>query len=180
MYTDDDFDNLLNGSSPVSDLVAEERRAVAIMVDESAPPKKHRRHVQPVAIGAIIVALLGGGGAATAAVTGIWAPWAQDDPLAILHYELPSGVSCEMRIGNVKEAPPEVSDVIRESLVGVEFNNADVIENATTGESKDVLTDDNAYQDAYNGTVVTYIDDALDAHGIENAKPQYSAQANCE
>ncbi|GAA3933293.1 hypothetical protein [Microbacterium soli] len=180
MYTDDDFDNLLNGSSPVRGLMAEERRAVAIMVDESAPPKSPRRNAQPIAIGAIVVAFLGCGGAAAAAVTGIWAPWAQDDALATLHYELPSGVSCEMRIGNVKQAPPEVSDLIRKSLVGVEFKSADVIENATPGDSKDVLTDDNAYQDAYNWTVATYIDDALKAHGIDNATPQFSAQANCE
>lgn len=177
MYTGD-FDTLLDRSSPVGELAAEERRAVAMMIDRSVPAKEHRRVVRPIAIGAIAVALLGGGGVATAAVTGLWDQWAQDDPLAILHYELPSGVACEMRIGNVQEAPEEVSDLIRESLAGVNFNNSDVVENA--GASKDVLSDDNAYQDAYNWTVVTFIDDVLKADGLDRAEPQYSAQANCE
>lgn len=178
MYTDE-FENLLDGSSPVGELAAEERRAVAMMIDEAAPaPKKHRHLVRPFAIGAIAVAFLGGGGVAAAAVTGFWDQWAQDDPLAILHYELPSGVACEMRIGNVQEAPAEVSDLIRESLAGVDFDDADVIENAPAGE--DVLSDDDSYQAAYNWTIVAYIEDALKADGLESAEPQYSAQGNCE
>lgn len=180
MYSDDDLDSLLNGSRPVIDLGSEVRRTVTVMVEESASTNKHRRRLQPVAIGAIVVTLFGGGTATAAAVTGIWAPWAQDDPLAILHYELPSGASCEMRIGKVEHASPEVSGVIRESLRGKEFGDADVIENAFEGGPRDVLVDDNVYQDAYNGTVVAYIDAALSAHGIDYAKLQYSAQANCE
>ncbi len=156
MYTDE-FENLLDGSSPVGELAAEERRAVAMMIDEAAPaPKKHRRLVRPFAIGAIAVAFLGGGGVAAAAVTGF----------------------CEMRIGNVQEAPAEVSDLIRESLAGVDFDDADVIENAPAGE--DVLSDDDSYQAAYNWTIVAYIEDALKADGLESAEPQYSAQGNCE
>lgn len=177
MHTDE-FENLLAASRPVGELAPDERRAVALMVDQSTPSKERRRIVRPIAIGAIAVVLLGGGGVAAAAATGFWDQWAQDDPLAILHYELPSGVACEMRIGNVQEAPAEVSDLIRESLAGVEFNDADIVENATAGQ--DVLSDDRAYQDAYNWTVVTFIDAALKADGVDRAEPQYSAQANCE
>lgn len=174
----DEFGRLLDGSGPVRELTADERRAVAMMIVESAPPKKHRRLARPIAIGAIAVTLLGGGGVAAAAVTGLWDQWAQDDPLAVLHYKLPSGIACEMRIGNIREAPTEAADVIRESLAGVEFNDDDVVENAIAGE--DVLRNDDAYQSAYNSTVVTYIEDALKARGLERAVPQYSAQANCE
>lgn len=174
----DELAKQLDGSSPVKDLTAGERRAVRMMVEKVSPSKNRPRVVRPIAIGSIAVALLGGGGVAAAAVTGLWDKWAEDDPLAILHYELPSGLACEMRIGNVQGAPAEISDTIRSSLTGVEFTDADVIKNATANH--DVLSDDDAYQIAYNWTVVVFINDALKTDVLDHTEPQYSAQANCE
>lgn len=172
----DEIDELLKMSDPASELTAKERRAAAEMVDQSMPPKR-RRYARPLAVGTIAAVLLCGGGMAAAAATGLWDGWAQDDALAILHYELPSGVPCEIRIGNVQGAPDAVDDAIRDALAGAEFDDAEVA--SSIDNSVDPLTDDEAYENAYNWTVVAHIDEALKANGLESVKPQYSAQGNC-
>lgn len=172
----DEIDKLLKMGDPASELTAKERRVAAEMLDQPMPSRR-RRYARPLAVGTIAAVLLCGGGMAAAAVTGLWDGWAQDDALAILHYELPSGVPCEMRIGNVQGAPDAVDDVIRDALAGAEFNDADVA--SSIDDSGEPLTDDEAYQNAYNCTVVAHIDDALKANGLESAQPQYSAQGSC-
>jgi len=180
MHTDE-VDKLLTMSDPASDLTPRERQLAAEMVDQSLPAKRVRRYARPIAVGAIAAVLLGGGGVAAAAVTGLWAPWAENDALAILHYELPSGVPCEMRIGNVQGTPDEVDDIIREAMDGVKLDDADVAAAAASiGDIGNTFTDDEAFQTGYNWAIVQRLEAALAAHDLNSEFPQFSAQGVCE
>jgi len=180
MHTDE-VDKLLTMSDPASELTLGEQQLSAEMIDQSMPAKRLRRYARPIAAGAIAAVLLGGGGVAAAAVTGLWDPWAEKDALAILHYELPSGASCDMRVGNVQGAPDEVDDVIRDAMDGVVIDDADVVEGATYGGNiGDPLTDDEAYQTGFNWAIIRHLEAALAAHDLESEFPQFSAQGVCE
>lgn len=180
MHTDD-VDMLLTMSDPAGELADRERQVAAAMVDQSIAAKRRRRHARPIAAGASGALLLAGGGMAATAATGLWDRWAHDDPLAVLHYELPSGTPCEMRIGNVQGAPDEVHDLIRETLAGVNFDDADIAHGAALGgASGDVSSDDRAYQTGYNWSVVHHVEEALAAHDLDGEVSQFNAQAVCE
>jgi hypothetical protein len=179
MHTDE-IDTLLNAGDPANELTAAEQRVVAEMVGRSVPARMRRRYARPIAVGAIAAVLIGGGGMAAAAVTGLWDPWAQNDALATLSYELPSGVSCELRIGNVQGAPDEVDDVIREALSGAQFSAADVAEGAASIGSADTTSDDEAYQTGFNWAVNLRIERALEAHDLDGKWASFSGQAICE
>lgn len=174
-----EVDTLLTMSDPARDLTVRERHAVAAMVTQSTPTAKTRRHLRPIAIAGITAALLGGGGIAVAA-TGLWNGWAEDDALAILKYELPSGVSCERRIGNVQGAPDEVDEVIRATLAGADIDDAEVAEGAAYVGASDPLTDDDAYQAGYNWAIILRIEEALTARGLDDKWASLEGQGICQ
>lgn len=174
----DDLGKLLAGSDPVGELSPRERQALSAMVDRSVPPR--RRRYAPVAVTAIAAALLGGGGMAAAAATGLWSPWAQNDPLVAVEYELPSGASCEYRFGNVEGAPDEVDDVIRDALAGVEFSDKEIIEGADhVGVAGDPLADDHAYETGLMWAVQLRIEEALVAHDLDNQWASIDGEGFC-
>jgi hypothetical protein len=180
MHTDE-VDQLLQASDPARDLTADERRLAAEMVEQSRPVTKRQRYARPIAVAAIAAVALGGGGMAAAAATGLWEGWAQDDALAIVHYTLPSGASCEWRIGNVQGAPDEVEQVIGEALAGVELDHADVAEGVSSlGISGDPLTDDFTYYLGISGAIELRIDAALAAHGLDGGWERMEEQGVCE
>ncbi|MGB4137925.1 MAG: hypothetical protein WA971_15265 [Microbacterium sp.] len=178
MHTDM-FDDLLRQSDPVTALSPAERRAVARMIDQSETVTSWPR-VRLIAIGAIAAALLGGGSVAMAA-TGLWSGWAQNDPLAILYYELPSGASCEMRIGNVRGATDEVDEVIREALADVRFDETDIAKALEArGVTGDPAADDDLYQNGFNLAVTARMQDALEAHGLDGKWAAINAEGACQ
>lgn len=180
MHTDD-IDRLLEMSDPAGELTAEEQRSAAEMVERSTPVTMRRRSARPLAVGAMTALLLGGGGVAAAAVNGLWEGWAQDDALASVRYELPSGVSCEWRIGNVQGAPHEVDDVIREALAGVELDDAEVAEGAeSVGVFGDPLTDDHAYETGISRAITLRIERALAGHELDGTWASIDGQGYCE
>jgi hypothetical protein len=177
----DPLDHLLTMSDPAGDSTADERRLAAEMADRSIPARtSRRRSARPIAVGALAAVLLGGGGMAAAAATGLWEGWAQNDALAVVHYELPSGISCEWRIGNVQGAPDEVDDVIREALAGVKLDDAEIAEGAASvGVSGNPLTDDHAYETGINWAVHLRIQEALEAHDLDGTWSSISGQGFC-
>ena len=180
MYTDE-HDKLLMMSDPADDLTAKEQRLVAEMAEQSTPVTIRRRYARPIAAGAIAAMLLGGGGIAAAAASGLWSPWAQNDALAIVDYELPSGVNCELRIGNVQGAPGEVDDVIRDALAGVEFDDRDIAEGAAyVGVTENPLTDDDAYETGLTSAVHLRIKKALITHDLDGKWASIDGEGFCQ
>ena len=174
-----EIDTLLTMSDPARSLTARERQLTAAMADQSAPVRSRIRFSRSLALSGLVALLLGGGGAVAAAATGLWDGWAQDDAIAILEYELPSGASCEMRIGNVQGAPDEVSNVIRDALTGLTLDDAAVVA-AAGHETGDPLTSDALYQDGVNGAVVQRVEEALTAQNLTSSRPIYFAQGVCQ
>ena len=180
MHTDE-VDQLLKMSDPASDLTPKEQRLTAEMVERSIPARKRQRYGRPIAVATIAAVLLGGGGLAAVAASGLWEGWAQNDALAIVHYELPSGVSCEWRIGNVEGAPDEVDDVIREALAGVELDDVEVAEGAAyVGVSGDPLTDSHTYETGIMWAINLRVEEALRAHGLDDKWASMEGQGLCE
>lgn len=177
MHTDD-IDRLLADSNPVSDLTGKERRLLATLADQSAPTGR-RRYARPIAITAIAATLLAGGGVAAAAANGLWSPWAQNDALITIEYELPSGTECEFRFGNVTGAP-EIDAVIRDALAGVEIEDADIVEGATyVGAAGDPLTDDHAYETGIMWAIQLRIEEALVAHDLDDQWSSIDGEGFC-
>ena len=166
-----EIDTLLTMSDPARSLTARERQLTAAMADQSAPVRSRIRFSRSLALSGLVALLLGGGGAVAAAATGLWDGWAQD--------ELPSGASCEMRIGNVQGAPDEVSNVIRDALTGLTLDDAAVVA-AAGHETGDPLTSDALYQDGVNGAVVQRVEEALTAQNLTSSRPIYFAQGVCQ
>ncbi|WP_309066154.1 hypothetical protein [Microbacterium sp.] len=118
---------------------------------------------------------------AAAAASGIWSGWAEEEPLAVLHYELPSGASCERRIGNVQGAPDEANEVIRDALTGLRLDTADILDGAAySGAADNVLEDDEIYQNAYNWALFLRVQDALEAHGLDTKWASFEGQGICQ
>ena len=179
MHTDD-VDQLLTMSDPAREVTAKQRRLAVEMAEQSRPVEE-RRFARPVAVGAVAAVLLGGGGMAAAAATGLWEGWAQNDALAILQYELPSGASCEWRIGNLEGAPDEVDDIVRDTLTGVEITTADIAEGAAYVDAAgDPRTDDGAFETGYVWAVNLRLQDAYAANGYEGQWWSIEGQGYCE
>lgn len=177
MHTDE-FEALLASSDPVGELTPRERQAVSVMVSRSVAAP--RRRYAPVALTTLAAALLGGGSVAAAAAAGLWSPWAQNDPLVSIEYELPSGTSCEYRFGNIEGAPDEVDDVIRAALSRVKFSDADIIEGAQhVGVTGDPLTNDDAYETGLMWAVQIRIEEALEAHGLDDQWSSIDGEGFC-
>lgn len=117
MTTVDDLDMLLDRSTPelseppgtglaVTELVAASRR--------TATRRRPRRRTAGVVVSSVL--LVAGGTTAAAAKAGGWSlPWA-DDPLTSISYTLPSGRTCEQRIGDLRVADPRAQRIVQRWL----------------------------------------------------------------
>lgn len=174
-----DLDQRLRKSDPARELTPTEHRLVAEMVARSAPVKKGRVS-RPVAVGVVAAVLLGGGGVAAATAAGVWEGWAQNDALATLRYELPSGASCEWRLGDITGAPAVVDDIVRDTLSDVRVTAADVAEGAAhVGVTGDPLTDDSAFETGYAWAVNLRLQEAYAAHGFDGQWWDLEGQGIC-
>lgn len=100
----------------------------------SAATERRRRSATVIAAGGL--AVLFAGGAAAAAAAGLWNPWAED-PDGVFHYSLPSGATCEERVGDISVANPDVRTAIQEI-----FRTTDVVARADVGAFTARLRDD--------------------------------------
>jgi hypothetical protein len=116
MSEHDTRDDILNTDGPrVTARSVELDDAIRQMARAAGRESRASRRVigRPVAIGLAVALALGGGGMAAAAATGWqWHPWAET-PDATFVATFPSGVTCEMRLGDVQDATPETSEAIR-------------------------------------------------------------------
>jgi hypothetical protein len=119
-YSDDPaLDALLDASSPPTPqgdamTPAEARALVASALDQAAAaPRRRPGRRRALVVGAAAVMGLAGIGAAAAAVTQIdWSGWASDPDVAYT-FTLPSGATCEARIGGTIGASNESVDQAR-------------------------------------------------------------------
>ena len=85
------------------------------------------------------MAVFGIGAAAMA--TGLWAPWAQT-PDGTFTYTLPSGVSCEQRVGDLHSENPDIQRAVQEI-----FATTDVVaESDIAARNERLLTEDSALE----------------------------------
>ncbi|MFF8185640.1 hypothetical protein ACF044_00055 [Microbacterium sp. NPDC016588] len=177
----DDIDVLLDQSDPVKALTPQERRAASLMIAASARDRRRAWYLRPLVVGGIAAVLVSGGGVAAAAATGVWDVWAQNDALATLHYDLPSGASCELRLGNVEGAPVDVDNAIRDALAGAQIYDSEVARAAASiGVAGDTATEDDAYQAGFNWAVNERIEQALSARGLNGQWQSFNGQGNCQ
>ncbi|MCA1782954.1 MAG: hypothetical protein ABR500_01280 [Dermatophilaceae bacterium] len=119
---DTELDTLLDASAPSFTETEATRETLSAATSElvtsvttgTVTPTRARRRRRAAVAGITAVALFGGCVAA-AAQSGWLAPWA-DDPDGALTFTLPSGGTCEERIGNVKVSDDEAQSMIRDWL----------------------------------------------------------------
>lgn len=175
MHTNE-LDSLLTAGDPARALRPEERRLAANMAKRSAP---RRWFVRPLAVTSVLALLLGGGGVAATA-TGFWSPWAQHDAFAAIMLELPSGATCELRLGNMQDAPNEVRKVAQEAFSDFEITDQEIMK----GEAyfgipgTDPFIDDDAYSRAARWAALQHLDQALQTRGLE-FNYQFSGEGFC-
>ena len=102
---------------------------------KSAARSRGRRRSGVVATTGTLV-LLFAGGAAAAAATGLWHPWAEE-PDGTFQYTLPSGATCEERVGDIHAGNPDVRSAIQEI-----FRSTDVVARADVGTFEERLRGD--------------------------------------
>lgn len=174
----DEFDQRMRECDPAGELSFRDRELLAVMTAESRPVRKHRyaRSIGVIAVAGVVL----GGTAAVAAASGLWEPWAQDDPYVTVPFHVPSGAQCEMRVGDLQGVPPEVEQVVRETLANATFTDADVVKAAKSVESaEDPLTDDATYEMGLNWAITKRVDAALAVRGLSWDGSSMSGQAIC-
>lgn len=120
---DDDarLDGLLDRSAPRTPVPGPADEQVllqmALAARDQARPVRWPKSARRTAGLAMALGLgLGGAGLGAAAVAGVdlpWSPWAQD-PDVVLTYTLPSGATCEQRLGNAESPDPARIEALRE------------------------------------------------------------------
>lgn len=123
-------------SVPSSDQATKEALAELVAASRIAATGRKRRSRRSVLVGSSLAVVLAGGGAAAAAEIAGWnAPWA-DNPDGTLTFQLPSGGTCEQRLGDLKFQNGEAEHVIRTWLGGRSI--ADVVDvNAAIAQVRD-------------------------------------------
>ncbi|MDL5351061.1 hypothetical protein [Microbacterium sp. zg-YB36] len=162
---DEDFEQVLQSAAPktttVSNRVEDElaRMTVAARTDDALARRADRWNRPGVATGAIVGALLltGAGVAAASAGTNWIFPWAET-PAVEFSYTLPSGKTCESRIGGLSLSPEfesQETDILK-YLAGLDVMDAiDIDEEIAAARSnRDVWmeTDEGIDVPAWYGT----------------------------
>ncbi|WP_435746944.1 hypothetical protein [Microbacterium sp. PMB16] len=113
--------------APRSPELEHELARLTVATRSAGRSQRYRRPGLVAAAGGL--ALLFAGGAVAAAATGLWHPWAEE-PDGTFRYTLPSGVSCEERVGDIRAENPEVQTAIQEIFRSVDVVAAADIEGA--------------------------------------------------
>ncbi len=131
---------LAHPATPVTPAVEDQLAVLTITTLRESTPRRCRRASQAALIGGISLAAVLGIGA-TAVATGLWAPWALE-PEGSFRYTLPSGVTCEQRVGDLVAENPDVRRAVQEI-----FASTDVVGTSDIAGWADRLgADDSARQ----------------------------------
>lgn len=118
-----------------------ELAALTIATMHVATPRAQRRAWFVTWVAGISAATVLGAGAAAMAVGLGWLPWAQQ-PDGTFSYELPSGVRCEGRIGDLQAENPDI-----EAAVQQVFASIDVVATSDVAEwNRNLLADSSAVE----------------------------------
>ena len=115
-----DLDRALELANPkVTPISPNLEQHIANLWDSTARAARRRHHLARGAtmIGSLVGLLSIGAGAAMA--TGAWAPWALE-PASDYTFQLPSGVTCEGRVGDIIANNPQISEVIEDMFIGTD------------------------------------------------------------
>ena len=201
---DPELARVLGASAPIDSLAARADEqvihAMAMAAKREATPERPPRSTRRTAGIALVLGLgLGGVGAAAAAVTHQqWSPWAQD-PDVVFTYMLPSGATCEQRIGDVAGPDTEAIEATRAffrthdvlALADVEgaiawlrtdehtITNDDGTSRAANYGRDDYMSPDTEYQVALAHAVSALIEDELSGQGLVGDGDTYASEAYC-
>ena len=156
------LDALLDQSSPITTVMTESvtdelTRLRVLSESEASTTTRRNSWARPAIAGVASIALLGGMATAAAAATGVWSPWAKT-PDASISYVLPSGVTCERRMGDVKGDDPAAIAVVegfyRDTNIDALLAENTLAETITQIRSEENLfiTDDGTAEPAGYGT----------------------------
>lgn len=173
----DELDRLLRESNPAIQLSPEERRLARSLARRSTP---RRRRIRPAGFAAIALGVLTAAGASAAAAAGIWPPWAESNSFATFSVVLPSGTSCELRVGDLPaDTPEEVRHFLDKDMGDIELDKEMVRKAAVElGIAESALTDDETYISATNWAVALMVGSVLEGHGFAD-EYRYSGETRC-
>ena len=126
--------DLAHPASPLTPGVEDELAMLTIATMREGFPRRQRGWKFALAGGLSVAAVLGIG--ATAVATGLWAPWATT-PDGSYRYTLPSGVTCEGRVGDLYAENPDVRAAVQQI-----FADTDVVSAADIAGSNSRLQAD--------------------------------------
>lgn len=131
---------LASPATQITPAVEDELASLTIATRRVARPVARKRAWRlSLTAGIPAVAVFGIGAAAMA--TGLWAPWAQT-PDGTFTYTLPSGVSCEQRVGDLHSENPDIQRAVQEI-----FATTDVVaESDIAARNEWLLAEDSAIE----------------------------------
>lgn len=131
---------LASPTTQITPAVEDELASMTIATRRAARPIVRKRAWRlSLTAGIPVVAVFGIGAAAMA--TGLWAPWAQT-PDGTFTYTLPSGMTCEQRVGDLHSENPDIQRAVQEI-----FATTDVVaESDVAARYERLLTEDSALE----------------------------------
>lgn len=203
--SDPHLDELLGASSPPTVLAdrattSDLAEIVALARAEAAPDARRPIARRSIGIATALVIGIAGAGIGAAAVTRSgWAPWLED-PDVMFTYTLPSGATCEQRIGGIEGADPVEVDAVREffrthdvmSMVDMDAEiallrsgtnvhvNEDGFAEPVSPGSADYLSPDSEYEVALSQAVALLVFSELEANGTARDDPGVMLQGQSE
>lgn len=106
---------------------------------ETVPIARKRAWQFSLTAGLPVLLVFGVG--AAAAATGLWVPWAQT-PDGSFTYTLPSGVSCEQRVGNLRVDNPDIQRAVQEIFAEMDV----VAQSDVAARNERLLAEDSALE----------------------------------
>lgn len=131
---------LASPTTPITPAVEDELASLTIATMRAARPIARKRAWRlSLTAGIPVVAVFGIGAAAMA--TGLWAPWAQT-PDGTFTYTLPSGVTCEQRVGDLHSENPDIQGAVQEIYATMDV----VADSDVAARYERLLTEDSALE----------------------------------
>lgn len=131
---------LASSTTQITPQVEDELASLTIATMRAARPVARKRGWRlSLTAGIPVVAVFGIGAAAMA--TGLWEPWAQT-PDGTFTYTLPSGMTCEHRVGDLHSENPDIQRAVQDI-----FATTDVVaESDIAARNERLLTEDSALE----------------------------------
>lgn len=155
---DNDLDALL-APPPLTQPASLDRDLAALVRDARRP----RRTPRLIAAGAALTLALGG--ATTAVASGAWSPWAQSAPSNV--FTVPSGIECELRMGNVIIGDPEAAAAAQDIIDHTDFIAEVDIEASLADYADSPASEDRIYLMALSSGAQNLVMDKLEERGFD-------------